>query len=118
VAHALSRQLGGRHAIPLAVIALAQPGVSDDGDARPVERDLGGLDGAPKIRREDDGDPIVTATLAKLPGESAPTGGQTPIEPSGRYAALVVLSQGVCLVDDVDAHARAPSMPGGGFSLG
>jgi hypothetical protein len=93
-------ELGHRHTVAFAVVALSEPPVVKDRDRRARKGDSNGLDGAVKVRREDGGDPIVATALTYLGCLLAPDGRELARQPTGRDSALVVFAGGVRLEND------------------
>lgn len=102
-AHCLD--LGDLRSVQLAVIALAEPGIEADRDARAAEGDLGRLHGAAQVGRGDGRDAVVPAPRAEL-GSGLPSRlRQLAGQPARGHAALVVGRDRVRLVDELD-HGR------------
>src|SRR5262245_8307109 len=102
--YALGLDVGRGRAVQLPVVALAKPPVVLHGKLRPRKRDLRGLDGAPEIRREHDGETIVAAPLAELRRLLPAQLRQPALEPARRDPGLVVERRRVRLVDELDRH--------------
>src|SRR5262245_66202510 len=80
----------GRLGVALAVVALAQSPVEEDRHRAVTEGDLGGLDGAAKVRAEHGGDILVAPARSHLARLVAATLGQPAVRPTRRDAELVV----------------------------
>lgn len=75
---------GGRGAVQLSVVALAQSLVLPELDAAAGKRDLRRLDCAPQAGREDARDPVVAAPLPECACEAPTPIGELPGQPAGR----------------------------------
>jgi hypothetical protein len=90
VLRALRGELRGRHPVPFAVVALAQPLVEFDWDVRALEGDSRGLHHSLEVRHEGGVDAVVAPALAQRAGLAPTFLGQLTGQPARRDTSFVV----------------------------
>src|SRR5260221_1297825 len=97
-------QLRGRHAISLAVVALAQPPVKQHGHLRAREGEPHRLHGPGQIRAEHRGETVIGPAPPQFPREATAALRELARQPAGRHATLIVHGDRVGLEQHADRH--------------